>query len=380
MDAGPGDAAAAEPRDVAAERESVPRDRRIGVHLPLAKGMRKAVDRATAIGADAVQIFSDNPTAWRRRAEPSNERDDFRTRLAARDIRPVAIHASYLVNLPGPDQATYARSVAMLSGELARAPAFGATIVNVHIGSHRGSGVDVGIRRLVDGIETVLRNVVAARAIEGTSDRPPARLVLENSAGGGGGLGTTIDELAVIDARLRDRGVDPAMVGFCLDTAHAWGAGIDLADPDAIDAFVDVFDERVGVDRIALIHLNDTRSERGSRTDRHEHIGAGKIGPQGLAHVLRHPKLAHAPAIIETPGMDVGYDRINLARARALLHGKPLKALPPEAFQLAGSARGRGAARGRAPGAGREPGRPGTPRGSGTPRDRATAAGRGTPQ
>ena len=309
--------------------------------------MRKAVDRAVVIGADAVQIFSDNARAWRRRAEPSPELVDFRTRLAARDIRPVVIHASYLINLPGPDQATYARSVAMLSGELAGAPEFGASLVNVHIGSHRGSGVDVGVARLVDGIEIVLRNAAAAQAAADTPDLLPARLVLENSAGGGGGLGTTIDELAMIDERLRERAIDPGMVGFCLDTAHAWGAGIDVADPAAIDAFLDEFDERLGVERIALVHLNDTRSERGSRTDRHEHIGAGKIGPVGLGHVVRHPKLAHAPAIIETPGMDVGYDRINLARARALLHGEPLKGLPPEAFQLAGSARGRGAPRGR---------------------------------
>ena len=115
--------------------------------------MRKTVDRAIAIGAETLQIFSDNPTAWRRRAEPSPELAEFRLRLAERDIRPVAIHASYLVNLPGPDEATFTRSVAMLARELAGAPAYGASLVNVHIGSHRGSGVDVGIGRLVDGIE-----------------------------------------------------------------------------------------------------------------------------------------------------------------------------------------------------------------------------------
>jgi deoxyribonuclease IV len=314
--------------------------------------MRKAVDRAVAIGADAIQIFSDNPTAWRRRAEPSPELIDFRTRLAARDIRPVVIHASYLVNLPGPDEVTYARSVAMLTGELARAAEFGAELVNVHIGSHRGSGFEIGVGRLVDGIGAVLRGAVDAAS----EPHSPARLVLENSAGGGGGMGTTIDELAVIAARLDERGIDSNAVAFCLDTAHLWGAGIDVGDPDAIDAFLDGLDERIGIDRVALVHLNDTRSELGSRTDRHEHIGAGRIGPAGLGHVLRHPKLSHAPAIIETPGMDVGYDRINLARARALLHGKQLRQLPPEAFQLAGSARSRGApgrgAPGRAPGRG----------------------------
>jgi deoxyribonuclease IV len=319
-----------------------PHHRRLGAHLPLARGMRKTVDRAIAIGAGALQIFSDNPTDWRRRAEPSPELAESRQRLTERDIRPVAIHASYLVNLPGPDGATYARSIAMLARELAGAPAFGASLVNVHIGSHRGSGVDVGVGRLVDGIEAVLTE---ARGNANAWPGPPARLVLENSAGGGGGLGTTVDELAAIAMRLSARGIGAADVGFCLDTAHAWGAGIDMGDPAAIDAFLATFDARIGLERILLLHLNDTRSERGSRTDRHEHLGAGQIGPIGLGHVIRHPGLAHAPAIIETPGMDVGYDKVNLARARALLRGRPLKPLPPEAFQLAGSARSRIAAR-----------------------------------
>ena len=320
----------------------LPHARRLGAHLPLARGMRKTVDRAVAIGAEALQIFADNPTAWRRRAEPSPELADFRSRLAERDIQPIAIHASYLVNLPGPDAATYARSVAMLARELAGAPAFGASLVNVHIGSHRGSGVDVGIDRLVDGIVTVLAQ---ARGATDETLGPPAMLVLENSAGGGGGLGTTVDELAAIAERLAARGIGARDLGFCLDTAHLWGAGVDMRDPMAIDAFLAEFDDRIGLERIVLLHLNDTRSELGSRTDRHEHLGAGRIGPIGLGHVVRHPGLAHAPAIIETPGMDVGYDKVNLARARALLRDRPLKPLPREAFELAGSARSRIAAR-----------------------------------
>jgi len=342
------------------------RTRRLGAHLPLARGMRRAVDRAVAIGAEALQIFSDNPTAWRRRSEPSPELAEFRARLAARDIQPIAIHASYLVNLPGPDEVTYVRSVGMLAGELARAWEHGASLVNVHIGSHRGSGVDVGIARLVDGIAAALASA-REQAVE-PGDRL-ARLVLENSAGGGGGLGTTVDELATIADRLANRGIGEDAIGFCLDTAHAWGAGVDMADPDAIDAFLTAFDRRIGVDRIVLLHLNDTRSERGSRTDRHEHLGAGRIGPVGLGHVIRHPLLAHAPAIIETPGMDVGYDRVNLARARALLHGKQLRPLPRAAFDLAGSARGRGATRVRR--ATRERGAA-PPRGAARDRDDAT--------
>jgi deoxyribonuclease IV len=317
----------------------LPHGRRLGAHLPVANGLRKTVDRAAEIGADALQIFSDNPTAWRRRREPRRELEAFRRRLREHDVRPVSIHASYLINLPGPDGTTYERSIDLLSTELAEAPTYGARFVNVHIGSHRGTGVETGIARLVDGIETVLERT---RAGEEASDGDrQAILVLENSAGGGGGLGTSIDELGAIADRLGTRGIGSEHVAFCFDTAHAWGAGIDVGDPVSIDAFLAAFDARIGLDRLVLVHLNDTRSALGSRTDRHEHLGAGRIGPIGLGHILRHPALAHAPAIIETPGMDVGYDAINLARARALATGRPLERLPRAAFELVGSARGR---------------------------------------
>jgi deoxyribonuclease IV len=310
----------------------LPDGRRLGAHLPLAPGMTKAVDRARAIGASAIQIFSDNPTAWRRRKEPSPQLERFRQRSAELDIRPVVIHASYLVNLPGPDITTFQRSVTMLAGELAGAAAFGARYVNVHIGSHRGTGVDAGMARLVDGIEAVL-----ARAGPGAA----TTLVLENSVGGGGGIGTSLDELAAIVDRMATREIDREAVAFCLDTAHAWGAGIDVGDPGVIDALLQGFDERIGLDRLVLVHLNDTRSGLGSRTDRHEHLAAGRIPPAGLAHILRHPLLTGATYILETPGMDVGYDKVNMERARALWAGKPLRPLPKDAFELVGSARGR---------------------------------------
>ena len=295
--------------------------------------MVKAIDRARTIGATAIQVFADNPTAWRRRRAPSPQLATFRERAAELDIRPVSIHASYLVNLPGPDTATFDRSVTMLTAELETAPSFGARFVNVHIGSHRGSGVEVGIGRLVDGIEQAL-----ARSTGRAAD---TMLVLENSAGGGGGLGTTLDELALIRDGLAQRGIDRGHVGFCIDVAHAWGAGIDVGDPAVIDAFLVGFDDRIGLERLVMIHLNDTRSGFASRTDRHEHLGAGRIPVAGLTHILRHPRLTHAAYILETPGMDAGYDAVNIQRARTLWAGKPLPTLPPEAFELPSSSRGR---------------------------------------
>ena len=340
-------------------RPMFPDGPRIGVHLPLATGMVKAVDRAHEIGADAMQIFTDNPTAWKRRAEPPRELGAFRQRLRDHHIRPVSIHASYLVNLAGSDPVSFERSIDLLAHELRHAPSFGARFVNVHIGSHLGLGVAAGIERLAEGILRTVRSADepprpraapaadpgedAGDAPAGADDTtgPPTMLVLENSAGSGGGLGTSVDELAGIAAAVADVGIAEERIGFCLDTAHAWGAGIDVATPSAVDELMAAFDDRIGLRRLVMVHLNDSRSERGSRTDRHEHLGAGRIGPEGLAHVLCHPGLAHATFLLETPGMDVGYDAINLRRARALAAGAPMEPLPDGAFQLRGSAKAR---------------------------------------
>jgi deoxyribonuclease-4 len=307
----------------------LPDGRRLGAHVPLGTGMVKAVERAHEIGSDAIQIFSDNPTAWRRRTAPPRELPAFRERLDAYDIAPVAIHAAYLVNLAGPDPDFWERSIEILAHELETGPAFGARYVNVHIGSHRGAGVAEGTRRLADGVARALA------AIEDPPDTP--MVVLENSSGGGFGLGATVEELAGIAEVLDARGIGDEQVGFCLDAAHAWGAGYDLSKADVTDALLESFDRRIGIRRLAMIHLNDSKSDLGSRSDRHEHVGAGQIGEAGMAHLLRHPLLAHATYFIETPGMDEGYDAINLQRARDLAAGRPLAPLPPGAMDVKGS-------------------------------------------
>jgi deoxyribonuclease-4 len=304
----------------------LPDGRRLGVHLPLADGMVKAVDRTHEIGATALQIFADNPTAWRRRASPPAEAPAFRARLRALDIAPVAIHAPYLINLAGPEESVFSRSVAVLAGELRVAPGFDGRFVNVHVGSHRGAGMAAGVVRLANGLRLVVREV---------DDGPTAaRIVLENSPGSGFGIGTSVVELAEIAEAAAARGVARDRVGFCLDTAHAWAAGINLGSPDVIDAFLAEFVALIGLDRLVMVHLNDSKSELGSRSDRHEHLGAGQIGVAGLRHLLCHPSLAQATYYLETPGMDEGYDEVNVARAYDIAAGRPVAELPPEAFEL----------------------------------------------
>ena len=307
----------------------LPDGRRLGAHLPLGRGMVRAVERAHEIGATALQVFADNPTAWRRRAAPPGEGPAFRDRLGALDIHPVAIHASYLVNLAGPEEDFFEGSVEVLASDLRAAPGFAARFVNVHIGSHRGTGVAAGIERLADGLALVLAEV------DGTGGgEAPARIVLENSAGSGFGLGVDVAELAAIAEAAARRNLPVDRIGFCLDVAHAWAAGIDVGNPSAVDAFLADFDARVGLDRLVMVHLNDSKSECGSRIDRHEHLGAGQIGVTGLRHVLIHPALGHATYILETPGMDEGYDAINVGRAHDIAAGRPLAELPPEALEI----------------------------------------------
>jgi deoxyribonuclease-4 len=308
---------------------SLPDGRRLGAHLPVAGGMVAAVERAHAVGATTLQVFADNPTAWRRRAEPPTDLLAFRERLAELDMGPVAIHASYLINLAGPDDEFRERSVDVVASELRAAGAFGARFVNVHIGSHRLTGVGDGIERFGEGVARVLADV----------DNGPgaALLTFENAAGGGGVLGVSLEELEALLESIASHGGDVSRVRLCLDTAHLWAAGLAIGDADSVDALVDELDSRLGLDRLAMIHLNDSKTALGSGLDRHQHLGAGEIGVAGLRRLLTSPRLAGVTYYLETPGMDEGYDAINVARAYAIAAGEPLDALPPGATTMRGS-------------------------------------------
>ncbi len=311
----------------------LPNGRRLGAHLPLGHGMLKAADRATEIRASAIQVFTDNPTSWRRRSTLPRDLPAFRERLAAGGIATIAIHAPYLVNLAGPDADLVDRSVAVLHNELRVADSWAAAFVNIHLGSHRGAGLASGIA----GVATGLR-----RVLDGVDGAPGVTLVLENGAGGRSGIGSTIDELARVEEAVVGAGVGRDRFGYCLDIAHLWGAGYAMDEPAGVDGVLREFDAAIGLQRLHLVHVNDSRSERGSRTDQHEHLGAGRIGAAGLARVLTHPDLASVVYLLETPGMDAGYDLVNMDRARDLVAGRRLAVLPPEAFETS-SSKGRSA-------------------------------------
>jgi deoxyribonuclease-4 len=170
-----------------------------------------------------------------------------------------------------------------------------------------------GVERTAQAIERIVRDLGPEGAVP--------RLVLEDSAGQGDSLGVTIEELGCILDAAERRGVPRQRLGVCLDTAHLWGAGYDLDDPGSVDAMLAGLDQVVGGDGLAMIHLNDSLAPKGSRADRHQHIGQGRIGERGLGHLVRHPRLSTVPMILETPGMEHGWDAVNMARVRALLAG-----------------------------------------------------------
>jgi deoxyribonuclease IV len=224
-----------------------------------------------------------------------------------------------------------------------RAPAYGATLVNTHIGSHRGEGREAGIERIAGRVASIL------------AETPPGvRLVLENSSGGGDTIGSTIEELAgILEAVPGGGGADS--LAFCLDTAHLWGTGYGISTGAGATSVVDRFEELIGLDRLALVHLNDSKSLLGSKTDRHQHLGAGQIGAAGLSALLRDPRLARGTTfVMETPGVDEGYDAVNMRRAR-LLHAGVLS-LPVLSLRALSAPR---TGRRRAPGARKMVRRPG---------------------
>jgi len=250
-------------------------------------GVKKAVDNAVGMGADVVQLFVQSPRTWRFPEHDPADLAAFRAKREAAGI-PALVHALYLVNLAAPDDAIYAKSVATMRATMDAACAIEADAVIFHLGSHLGAGFETGLERVVPALQQVL-------------DRSNERtwLLVENSAGAGGTIGRSIDELAaVVDALGRHE-----RLGVCLDSCHLFVSGVDVTDSAVMDALVEDVDARIGLDRLRALHANDAKAPLGSNRDRHDNIGDGLIG-EGLGVFLAHPKLQDLPAVLEVPGAD----------------------------------------------------------------------------
>ena len=262
-----------------------------GAHVSAAGGISTAIDRAIELRCDAVQVFTQSPRMWKPTAHTDEELQRFRTLRAASSIRYVACHALYLVNLATPDREMRKKSIAALRASLETAAAIEADSVVFHVGSHLGRGLKDSLRRIVPALESLL---------ELTSER--LWLLLENSAGAGDTIGRSTDELADIVDRL-DR---HPRLGVCLDSCHWWVSGVDVTSADALDEELHRLDDRVGLDRLRCLHVNDAAVGLGSNRDRHTSLEVGTIG-RGMGTFLAHPAFQGLPAILETAGPDGGY-------------------------------------------------------------------------
>ncbi len=273
----------------------------IGAHLSSAGGIHTAVDRAEAVGAESLQVFTQSPRAWRPTNHDPATFERFRERRAEVGLHGVLCHALYLCNLAAPNEEVYGKSIAALRNTMEVADAIGADAVVFHVGSHLGSGFEHGLERVLPAMEQVLDLSTAG-----------TWLLMENSAGAGGTIGRSIDELATIYERL-DR---HPRLGICLDSCHLYVSGVDVTDAAALDALLDEVDSSIGLDRLRALHVNDSAAELGTNRDRHANIGEGLLG-EALGVFLGNPRLQGLPAVLETAGPDGhGPDANEIRRAK----------------------------------------------------------------
>jgi deoxyribonuclease-4 len=284
-----------------------------GAHVSTSGGIHTAIDRIEAIGGESVQIFTQSPRTWRPTNHDPANFERFKERRAEAGIEGVVCHALYLVNLATSDETIYEKSVTTLMNTVDVACAIEADGVVFHVGSHLGAGFDAGLEHVVPALE---------RALERCSET--TWLLIENSAGAGATVGRSVDELAVLVERL-DR---HPRLGICLDSCHLWVSGVDVTDRAAVDACIAEVEDRIGLDRLRALHVNDAAAPLGSNRDRHANIGEGEMG-EALGLFLAHPKLQGLPTILEVPGPDGhGPDANEIQKLRDL-HARGLKRATP---------------------------------------------------
>ena len=255
-----------------------------GAHVSSAGGISNAIDRIEEIGGNAVQVFTQSPRMWKATEHTAEEVERFRARRKQARVKAVACHALYLVNLASRDKAVRSKSFTAMCSTMETARAIGADSVVFHPGSHLGYGLDDALRVLTPALRDLL---------ELTTD--DLWLCVENTAGAGGTIGRSIDELAALYDALDGH----RRLGMCIDSCHWWASGVDVSSADALDEALEELDRRVGIERIRCLHVNDAAVPLGANRDRHEVVAEGLIG-NGLATFLGHPAFDGLPAILET--------------------------------------------------------------------------------
>ncbi len=277
-----------------------------GAHMSASGGCDLAITRAEAFGMSSCQLFSKNERQWRAKPLDPDVIDRFRKERERTGIHKLVVHDSYLINLASPKEDILSKSLDAFKDELERCQLLGIPYLVTHPGAHTGSGVEAGIHQVATSLN---------RIHDALPDNETMTL-LETTAGQGTTLGRSFAELAAIIEQVEDK----ARVGVCLDTCHVFAAGYDYRDRDGYEAMIAQFDEVLGLDRLKVVHLNDSKFPLASNKDRHEHIGEGEIGPEGFRWLVNDSRLDGIPGILETEKGDDGEcDRKNLATLRALV-------------------------------------------------------------
>lgn len=276
----------------------------IGAHLSTEGGLHTAFDRAVEEGCDAFQIFTKNKGAWAAKPLTEEQIKTFRDRSAATGSKPVVAHAAYLINLASPTKELSEKSTEALRIEIERCEALGISGLVLHPGSHGSTSEEEGLKRAAVALDKVHRATKGFRT----------RILLETSAGQGSSICVSFASIGSLIGRTKD----PERLGVCVDTCHIFAAGYELRNDEGYEKTRTELEEQVGCSRVLCIHINDSKKDFGTRVDRHEHIGKGFIGEDGLRRVLNDPRLAHAIFVFELPPED-GMVRKNLAALRALV-------------------------------------------------------------
>jgi deoxyribonuclease-4 len=280
---------------------------RFGFHISIAGGFSKVVERAHARGCETIQFFSRNPRGWKYSPLNKKEVEEFRSSIQSSNLFPVFLHMPYLPNIASLKSKFYKRSIHSIVTDLQRAEQLGAPYLIIHIGHRMESSEDQAIEAVSQGIDQAFEKVKNA-----------VILLMENTAGQGTEIGYTFDQIKKIIEGVHDR----QRMGVCLDTAHSFEAGYDLSNKDGIERTLENFDQSIGLKRLHLLHLNDSKTPLGSRKDRHWHIGEGHIGLEGFKHLVNHPLLRHLPGIMETPRKDTIEDLKNMEVIRSLIESQ----------------------------------------------------------
>ncbi|MGI8819419.1 MAG: deoxyribonuclease IV [Chthoniobacterales bacterium] len=277
----------------------------LGAHMSIGGGVHRAIERSCSVGATAMQIFVKNNMQWFARPLPPPEIKAFLEHAQRRELEAVFAHANYLINLAATNPQFHANSLRALSEELIRADQLELPFLVLHPGAHLGAGEEAGLEKIVASID----------AVHACLPKTKTKIALETTAGQGSCLGEKFEHLAHIIAHVRE----PERLCVCLDTAHVFEAGYDLSTETATRKAFAEFDRIVGLERLAALHLNDSKTPRGSRVDRHEHIGKGKIGLPAFRFIIRDRRFRKIPKVLETPkGKELLEDVENMKTLRSL--------------------------------------------------------------